>query len=119
MEIENEEYSYYLPLRYIDNSFTYSLQDDYILINKNTNCHTQYTSTYCDCIRVYPKYNFISTSVYSCTIPTSNIVPVSSFSNDVYNYPLLSNLFIIYFIIIFIFTFILKLFLNVFRKRSV
>lgn len=119
MEIENENYTYYLPTRYIDNTFTYSLQDDYILINKNTNCHTQYTTTYCDCIRVYPNYNFISTNTFSCNIPTNNIVPVTSFSNDIYNFPNFSNLFIIYFIIVFIFAFILKLFFNVFRKRSV
>ena len=119
MEIENEDYTYYLPKRYIDNTFTYSLQDDYILINKNTHCHSQYSTTYCDCIRVYPNYNFISTNTYSCSIPNSNLVTSSSFSSDIYNFPNFSNLFIIYFIIIFICSFILKLFLNVFRKRSV
>lgn len=119
MEINNEDYTYYLPKKYINNTFTYSLQDNFIIINKNTNCHTQYSSTYCDCIRVYPNYNFISSSVYSCSTSNSNLVSVSSFSNDIFNFPNFSNLFIIYFIIITIFTFILKLFFNVFRKRSV
>lgn len=119
MEITNEDYTYYLPKIYIDNTFTYSLQDDYVLINKNTNCHSQYSTTYCDCIRVYPNYNFISTNTYSCTIPNSNLVTSSSFSSDIFNYPNFSDLFIIYFIIITICVFILKLFFNVFRKRSV
>lgn len=119
MEITSEDYVYYLPTRYISSSYTYSIQDDNIIINKGTNCYTQYTSTYCDCIRVYPNFNFISSNTYSCSISNNNLVPYTSFSNDIFNYPNFSNLFIIYFIIVCIFTYILKLMYNVFRKRSV
>lgn len=119
MEIANENYTFYLPSRYINSSYTYQLSDDYITINKGTNCYTQYTTTYCDCIRVYPNYNYISTNTYSCNISNQNLVTYDNFTNDIFNYPNFSNLFIIYFIIICIFTYILKLMFNAFRKRSV
>lgn len=119
MEIDNENYLYYLPSDFINSNYIYSIQDDYITINKRTNCYTQYNSTYCDCLRVYPSFNYLSSDTYSCSTSMNYTINSSKFTSNVFDSPNFYQLFIIYFIIIFIFSYILKLLYNVFRKRSV
>lgn len=119
MEIVNDNYKYYLPSNYINNTYNYVIQDEYIIVNKNTNCYSQYNSTYCDCFRIYPSFNYLSSNTYSCSVSNNYTVSYNSFSSDIFNSPFFVDYFLIYFIIIFICTYILKLLLNVFRKRTV
>lgn len=120
MEITNENYNIYMPRSLINDNYEYFIQDNYFIVNKRTNCYSQYNTTYCDCVRVYPNFNYIVSDVYSCSINNNmNKIDKSYISNDLFSLHNLSNIFIVYFIIIFIFTFILKLFLNIFRKRTV
>lgn len=116
MEVENN-FKMYLPSDYIDSSYTYSLDTQYIQIKTNNNCHMQYSTEYCDCFRVFPNYNFVKSNVYSCSLSNTYSVASDSFSSDIYNLPNISNYFITYFIIIFMCIYVLKLMWGVFRKR--
>lgn len=119
MEITNDNYLFYLPSDFINSSYKYFLSEDYILVNKQTNCYNQYNTTYCDCVRVYPEYNYIYSTTYSCSI-SSNSYYVSSdqFSDDVFQSSNFPSLFLVYFCIVVFCVFIIKTLFNVFRKRS-
>lgn len=120
MEITNENYVYYLPKLYINSNYNYVISTDYIQVQTNNNCTIVGTTRTCNCFRIYPEYNYITSNTFSCSLNTNSYtVNYSSFSSDIYNSPYFPNLFIVFFIIIFIFTYILKLLFNVFRKRSV
>lgn len=65
---------FYVPSQFKNSSFRYSVSSDYIEIHTNNNCYTQYSNTYCDCYRIYPKLDYIYTYPYSCNYNiTSNI----------------------------------------------
>lgn len=57
----------YIPTGYINNNYDYEYTNDYIVIHKYTNCYTQYQTTYCDCQRVYPTFDYNVSSNYSCS----------------------------------------------------
>ena len=116
MEIENN-FKMYLPKDYINSNFIYNLDNDYIQIKTNINCHMQYNTEYCDCYKIFPNYNYIKSNTYSCSLNNSYNVSSDVFSSDIYNLPNISNYFITYFI--FICVYLLKTMWCVFRKRLV
>lgn len=116
MEVENLNYKLYMPNQYINSYYQYYLDNNYILVRTNNNCYTQYSTTYCDCFRVFPNYNYVKSDIYSCS-GGSYYVNSNQLSNDIFQLPNVSNIFITYFIIIFILVYILRLLWGVFRKR--
>ena len=117
MEVSND-FKMYLPSDYIDSNYLYDLNSNYITIRTDNNCYTQYNTTYCDCFRVYPQYNYITSNLYSCSFSNSQYYSsYTEFSSDVFNMPNISNVFITYFIIIFILVYILMSMWKAFRKR--
>lgn len=116
MEVTNN-FKMYLPNDYINSNYSYNLDNQYILVNTHTNCFTQYNTTYCDCFRVYPNYNYIKSDTYSCSINNNYNTSYQSFSSNIFNMPNIANNFIVYFIIIIIFVYILNKLIGIFRKR--
>lgn len=116
MEVENLNYKLYLPSQYINSNYQYFLDNNYILVRTNNNCYTQYNTTYCDCFRVFPNYNYVRSENYSCS-SGSYYITSNQLSKDIFQLPNVSNIFITYFIIIFILVYILRLLWGVFRKR--
>lgn len=116
MEVIND-FKMYLPSEYINSNYQYNLDNNYIGVRTNNNCYTQYNTTYCDCFRVYPNYNYIKSDTYSCSYNNNYMTSSTSFSSDIFSLPNLSNYFITYFIIIFILIYILNKMWCVFRKR--
>ena len=53
MEVTNN-FKMYLPSEYINSNYTYNLDSQYIQIRTNQNCYTQYSTTYCDCLILFP-----------------------------------------------------------------
>lgn len=71
----------YLPSEYINNSYRYVPSDDHIRIITNENCYTQYSSTYCNCFDIFPKYDYITSAISNCNINV-NYVDSSQFNGD-------------------------------------
>ena len=67
MEVTNN-FKMYLPSEYINSNYNYNLDSQFIQVRTNNNCYTQYSTTYCDCFRVYPNYNYIKSEDYSCSL---------------------------------------------------
>lgn len=116
MEVNDLDYKLYMPNQYINNSYQYFLDNNYILVKTNNNCYTQYNSVYCDCFRVYPNYNYVKSENFFCN-NGSYYINSNQLTNDIFQVPNVSNIFITYFIIIFILVYILRLLWGVFRKR--
>ena len=116
MEVVNN-FKMYLPSNYINDQWSYNLDSNYIQVRTNQNCYSQYSTTYCDCFRVYPNYNYVKSETYSCSLSNSYNSSFSVFSSDIYNLPNISNYFITYFIILFMCIYVLKTMWHVFRKR--
>ena len=73
----------YIPNDYINESYSYYFNGDYINIITNNDCYTQYNSTYCSCYQYNRENNVVSES-YSCNI-SSNLPKISneSITNDI------------------------------------
>lgn len=73
----------YVPSDYINSSYSYRFNGDYITIITNSNCYNNYNTQYCDCYQYNYKNNVMSTS-YSCnTNNNSPIIPYTSIVDDV------------------------------------
>lgn len=73
----------YIPSQYINQNYSYRFNGDYITIQTNLNCRTQYSTTYCDCRQYNWKLNVIS-NPYECSIgSTTQIIPFESISEDI------------------------------------
>ena len=94
----------FLPTDLINDNYTYNINNDTIIVRTNNNCYTQYTSTYCDCVNVFPKLDYLRSEVYSCNVNqnASNNVSRETFTDDYFYRLDLTNILII-FIILFIF----------------
>lgn len=81
MEI-NEPYLLYIPQDKLNENYNYSIVNDYILVKTNENCHSQYSSTYCDCFAIYPQNGYVSSETYSCNIANNVNVPRGTLTSD-------------------------------------
>lgn len=89
----------YLPSDFINSNYKYRINGDYYVVIKDTNCYQQYSSTYCDCVNVYPKFDYISSEVYSCSLSnSSNYLSSNYFTSDFYYRIDLSSILIIFLI---------------------
>lgn len=93
----------YLPSELINQNYKYRINGDYYVIIKNTNCYNSYNTTYCDCVNVFPRMDYIQSETYSCSsTQSSNYIPYTNFTNDFYYRIDLSNILLI-FLVLFIF----------------
>lgn len=75
----------YLPKEFINSNYHYKINNDYYTIITNENCHIQYSTTYCNCFNLYPKLDYITSEVSSCSLSSSNnYVSYESFTDDVW-----------------------------------
>lgn len=108
----------YLPSQYINSSYHYTISNDSIRIYTNNNCYTQYNSTYCDCLYVYPRIDYINSETTSCNVSNlNNTISSTSFTDNYYYRIDFSNILVMFLIMsIFIIYIPLKIFSKIFRK---
>lgn len=94
----------YLPQKFINSNYRYTVSDDSILIHTNNNCYTNYNTTYCDCYYIYPKMDYLESQSYSCNYNPGSYVSYTNFSSDIWYRMDLAYILII-FLILFIFIF--------------
>lgn len=93
---------FYLPNNLINNAYNYQLSNETIIVHTNRNCYTQYNTTYCDCINVSPRLDYLVSNSYSCSNNFTNVIDKSQFTNDyMYSVNFPSSLIIATFLIIF------------------
>lgn len=85
----------YVPSKFYNSSYRYVVSSDYLEIHTNTNCYTQYNTTYCDCYRLYPNLNYVYTYAYSCNYNVSSNIDYSLLSTEWVNRVDLADIFII------------------------
>uniref|UniRef100_A0AAU8AXG7 Uncharacterized protein n=1 Tax=Dulem virus 71 TaxID=3145782 RepID=A0AAU8AXG7_9VIRU len=82
-----EEYSslnkIYIPNDYNNSSYSYFLNDNFITINTNDECRTQYNTTYCTCFSYYYDNNIISDSYECSSSSNSRLIPYESITSDI------------------------------------
>ena len=89
----------FLPTELINQNYRYRINDNYYVVIKDTNCYTQYSTTYCDCVNVFPKLDYISSETYTCSLNQStNYVSYDNFTDDFYYRIDLSSILFIFFI---------------------
>lgn len=73
----------YIPYDYLNTSYNYYFNGDYINIITPNDCYTQYNSTYCSCY-MYNRDNNVVSESYSCNT-NSNLPKISydSLSTDI------------------------------------
>ena len=108
----------FLPTEYINSNYKYTSNGDYIRIYTNNNCYNQYTSTYCDCLYIYPKLDYMTSEVSSCNVSNiSNTISYQNFTDNYYYRVDFVNILLMFFIMsIFIIYIPFKLFSKIFRK---
>lgn len=99
----------YLPSRYINNNYRYSINNYYYTVRTNESCYTQYNTTYCNCYDIYFNNDYLATDAYSCNYNSSTNINASNFTSQwVYRFDIV-NVFIISGIIFaFIWLFVFK-----------
>jgi len=99
----------YVPKNLNNANYRYIINSDYYEVHTNNNCYTQYSTTYCDCYRVYPNYDYSTTYPYSCNYNTSSNIDYSNITSEWVNRVDITNIFIISFLIFgLIFVFVYK-----------
>lgn len=84
----------YIPSDFLNQNWQYRLNGDYVTVITNSNCYTQYSSTYCDCYLYNFKENLIS-NAYTCNTNNSNAsIPYNSLTNDINYSEHIRNIFI-------------------------
>lgn len=110
----------YLPTNLINSNYIYSYSSSKIItIRTNSNCYTQYQSTYCDCYQIDTENHYIQSDKYSCSISSSSnfLVNPINFTDEIYYRNDFADILIIFFIMcIFCFYIPLKVFLRLFRR---
>ena len=107
----------YLPSSLINSSYRYTIANDSIVVHTNNNCYNNYSTTYCDCIQVYPKMDYLESETYSCNYNPSSFVSSSRFTNDIwYRIDLSDTLLIFLILFLFIFLFPYKLVSRLFGR---
>ena len=73
----------YLPSDLINSSYNYEYTNDYIVVHKYTNRHQdQWGNWSSDCVRVYPKFDYNQSQVYSCSESFTTYLNKNDFSSD-------------------------------------
>ena len=73
----------YIPTEYLNQNYTYTINNNEITIITNQNCYQNYNTTYCDCYRYNEQYNIITES-YTCNSNAGNyVLSYSSLSDNV------------------------------------
>lgn len=108
----------FLPTEYINQNYKYTINNDSIRIYTNNNCYNQYNSTYCDCLYVYPKIDYMISETNSCnTSNLTNTISYTNFTDNFYYRIDFVNILIMFTIMsIFIVYLPLKIFSKIFRK---
>lgn len=117
-KIQYEEYNkIYIPTKYINQNYKYTLNQDEITIITNENCNTNYNE-YCDCMRYNIRYNII-TNRYQCNRNPNNYIINSNQLTDDINYSYrITNEFKNNYIILYGIVIIALLFIIMARKNS-
>lgn len=91
----------YLPSEYIDSNYKYYSNGTYFTVRTNKNCYSNYNSTYCDCVYIYPQQDYLVSNTFSCTGSNNQELSYTNFS-DVVSYRLdFVNIAILIFLILF------------------
>lgn len=111
----------YLPSAYINSNYKYTANNDYIRVYTNNNCYNQYNSTYCDCLYIYPKLDYLVSETSSCNLSSlNNTISYSNFTDNYYYRIDFVNILLMFFIMsIFIIYIPLKIFSKLFRKGGI
>lgn len=98
----------YMPTNLINQNYRYRISGDYYVVIKNTNCTTNYNTTYCDCVNVFPKLDYLESETYQCsyTSNSSNYIAYTNFTDDFYYRIDIANVLLIFLIL---FLFIIRL----------
>lgn len=90
----------YLPSDLINQNYKYRINNNYYVVITNDNCYTNYNTTYCDCVNVFPQLDYIISETYSCsTTQSTNYVSYNKFTDDFYYRIDLSSILIIFFVL--------------------
>ena len=73
----------YIPNTFINNSYRYYFNGDYVIIVKNTGCFQQYNTTYCDCNYYNYKNNVMSEQSSCNAYPNNYQISNSLISSDI------------------------------------
>lgn len=108
----------YLPTEYINQNYKYTINGDNIRIYTNNNCYQNYNSTYCDCLYIYPKIDYLTSEITSCNVSNLNSVINYEKFTDNYYYRIDFDRILVMFTIMSIFIILipLKIFSKIFRK---
>lgn len=93
----------FLPENFLNESYLYSYNNNYYIVKTNNNCHTQYSTTYCDCFNIYPDNDYLQSDVYSCSLNSNSTISYNNFTSDFWYRKDLSSILVI-FLVLFIFT---------------
>lgn len=89
IESYKEQYIY-IPEELYNENYNYYFDNEYIRIETNKNCYTQYNSTYCDCYLYNTKEN-ITSEPYAC----NNNIDNTRIANEKITYDIENNVYII------------------------
>ena len=58
----------YLPSNMINSNWSYEINaDNYFVVHTNNNCYNNgYNTWYCDCYKVYPTMDYITSNAFAC-----------------------------------------------------
>lgn len=73
---------YYLPQRFINSGYHYTINNYYYTIRTNENCYTQYNTTYCDCYDIYFNNDYLTTQAYTCNYNQNVNISYANFTSD-------------------------------------
>lgn len=93
----------YMPSNMINSNWSYEVNaDDYYVIHTNNNCYYNYNTQYCDCYKVYPTIDYLTTNAFACYNGSYASINYNDLTDDYwYRIDIDKSLFI--FLILFIF----------------
>lgn len=58
----------YMPQNMINSNWGYELNadDNYFVVHTYNNCYNNYNTQYCDCYKIYPTMDYITTNAFAC-----------------------------------------------------
>lgn len=75
----------YIPEELYNENYNYYFDNEYIRIETNNNCYTQYNATYCDCYLYNTKEN-ITSETYACNNNIDNTkIAIEKVTDDITN----------------------------------
>ena len=72
----------YIPSDLLNSNWGYELNEYYFTIHTYENCYSQYSTTYCDCIRVYHDLDYQVSNRFTCSNNFSVSIPYSNLTDN-------------------------------------